>query len=659
VTEATASAPKTLFTWRRIRDWVDAHPTAAAVALYALVAIAAAIAAYLTIFTRFGAYDDEGTLLVTLKSFAQGEVLYREIYSEYGPFYYELFGGLFALTGHAVTTDASREIVIFVWVATSLLFGLVSQRLSGSLLLGVSGMVVSFGLLGVLTNEPMHPQGLAVLLLAAFVLLVVSGPGRRIVLAGGACGALLAALALTKVNLGAFVLAAVALAAVLSIEPLYRRRWVRWPVIFAFLAMPIFILARDLQEGWVRDLLLLEILSATAVIVAVWPARPRQGEDAGALVRWLLAAGAGFAVTAVVVLVILMLTGPTPAEVYNGVIGNALKVRDILTVPLTLAPATVDWAIVAVAVATTISRLRSGSGDGPTSIWPGLLRAVAGLTIWFSVARIAPVALNPSPGNPDALPLVLAWVAAIPPFGRDEPPYRRFLRILLPTLAVAGALQVYPVAGSQVGIASLAFVPVGALCLADALACLRAWSASRGRATLERFGAVAAIVTAALAGIIALNSIVRPAGSNFVLYRNQPALSAPGAGLLHLSQPDAETYEGVLSLLHKYRCTTFVGYPNVDSLYLWSGIEAPPPTLPGDWMNAIDAQTQQKVVDGMHTSPRPCLIRSETRAGFWLYGGPPPARPLVRYIANGFTPVGESGDFQFLLPKARVRRESR
>lgn len=659
MTEATAPAPKTLFTWRGIRDWVDAHPTATAIALYAFVAIAAAIAAYLTIFTRFGAYDDEGTLLVTLKSFAQGEVLYREIYSEYGPFYYELFGGLFALTGHAVTTDASREIVIFVWVATSLLFGLASQRLTGSLLLGVSGMVVAFGSLGVLTNEPMHPQGLAVLLLAAFVLLLVSGPGRRIALAGGAAaGALLAALTLTKVNLGAFAVAAVALAAVLSIEPLYRRRWVRWPVILAFLAMPLFVLSRDLRENWVRDLLLLEVLAATAIVVAAWPARPKRGEGDAGLGRWLLAAAAGLALTAVAVVGIVLLTGPTLGDVYDGVIGNALRVRDVLTIPLGLASATVDWAIVAVAAAALTSRLRS-AGDGAPSIWPGVLRAAAGLTIWFSIARIAPVALSPSPGNPDALPMVLAWVAAIPPAGPAEPPYRRFVRILLPALALAETLQVYPVAGSQTGIAAFVFVPVGALCLGDALVCLRAWSAARGQGTLERFGAVTAILATALAGLFALDTIARPAGANLVLYRDQPALQASGASLLHLPQLDVETYEGVLALLRKYRCTTFVGYPNVDSLYLWSGLEAPPPTLPGAWMDAIDTKTQKRVVDGMRASPRPCLIRSDTRAEFWLHGVPPPERPLVHYIANGFAPVGESGDFQFLLPKARVRQESR
>ena len=91
-------------------------------------------------------------------------------------------------------------------------------------------MIAAFAALCVLASEPMHPQGLCVLLLGAFVLLAVIGPGRRVGWAGGACGALLAALVLTKVNLGVFAVAAVVLAAVLTVEPLDRRRWLRWPV---------------------------------------------------------------------------------------------------------------------------------------------------------------------------------------------------------------------------------------------------------------------------------------------------------------------------------------------------------------------------------------------------------------------------------------------
>jgi hypothetical protein len=630
-------------------------PAVAAIVAYAIVAMGATIAAYLTIFTEFAVYDDEGTLLVTLKAFAHGGVLYRDIYSEYGPFYYELFGGLFALTGHTVTTDASRSIVILVWVTTSLLFGLAAQRLTGFLMLGVTGMIAAFAALGVLAGEPMHPQGLCVLLLGAFILVAVSGPGRRVALTGGICGALVAALVLTKINLGAFAIAAIALAAVLTVEPLYRRRWVRWSVIVAFLAMPVFVVARDLSESWVRDLMVLEILAGTALLVAAWPLQPKRGEDETALVRWLLAAAVAFAVAFAAIVGVILLTGPTPSEVYQGIVGEALRVRDVLVTQFPLSPAAVDWGIAAVALAALTARLRSGEGEGPT-IWPGLLRAAAGLTIWFTVARIAPFALNPSAGDPVALPLVLAWVAAIPPSGAREPAYRRFLRILLPALAMAETLQVYPVAGSQMGIAALTFVPVGALCLGDAFVCLRAWSKAHGGRAGYRLGVVASVLTLALAVEFALDSIARPAASTAVAYRDQQALPFPGADLLHLSATDTETYARLVELLHRHRCTTFIGYPSINSLYLWSSIEAPPPTAPGAWANSLDGKRQQRIVDEMRASPRPCAIRSYARAELWLHGAPPPERSLVRYIFNEFKPIEQFGEFEFMLPKSTIEK---
>jgi hypothetical protein len=623
---------------------------ASAAALYAVVALAAAIAAYLAIFTGFAGYDDEGTLLVTLKAFVNGHALYRDIYTEYGPFYYELFGGFFSLTGLAVTTDASREIVIAVWVGASLLFGLASQRLTGQLLLGVTGMIVAFAAVGVLVSEPMHPQGLCVLLLGAFAFLAAIGPGRRVGLAGGACGALLAALVMTKVNLGAFAIAAVALAAVFTLEPLQRRRWVRWPVVLAFLAMPLFVLQRDLRESWVRDLLLLEVLSALAIVVAAHAVRPGRWEGGAVLARWLFAAAAGFALAFLVILGIVLLTGPSLGDVYDGTISEALRVRDVLVLPFPLSPAAVDWALVSVGVAALASWLRL-RGDGAPTAWPGVLRAAAGLVIWFSIARIAPIGLNPSPGNPDAVPMVLAWVAVIPPAGSSEPAYRRFVRIMLPALAVAETLQVYPVAGSQMGIGAISFVVVGALCLGDAIVCLRAWSAARGGVALERFGVAVGIAALTLACLFALDAIARPAASNLVVYRDQQALAIPGAEHLHLDPANVETYEGLVELAHQHRCTTLIGYPSLNSLYLWASIEAPLPTAPGAWSKSLDAARQQRIVNEMRGSPRPCAIRSETRAEGWQHGEPPAQLPLVRYIFNDFRFVAQAGDFEFLVAK--------
>jgi hypothetical protein len=652
VTEGTAPPSNRPPLWRRIHDTVAANRGAAAIALYAIVAIVATVVAYFAIFSEFAPYDDEGTLLVTVKAFANGGALYRDIWSVYGPFYYELFGGLFSLTGQAVTTDASRTIVIVVWVVASLLFGLAAQRLTGRLALGVTGMIAAFSTLTVLATEPMHPQGLCVLLLGAFALLVASGPTGRIAWAGGAGGALLAALILTKVNLGIFAVAAVVVAAAITVEPLHRRQWLRWLLVAAFLALPLFVLDRDLRLGWVREFLLLEVLAGTAVLIASRPVWPARGEGDGGTLRWVLGAAAGFVVAFVAILVIILLTGPSPADVYDGMVKDALGIRNILEGAFPFPPgAALDWAIAAVAAAALASRLRLASGDKP-SIWPGLLRAGAGLVILLSVAHIVPVALNPAAGNPVVVPMLLAWVAAIPPAAVSEPPYKRFLRVLLPMLAIAETLQVYPVPGSQLGIAAVSFVPVGALCLADATVDLQAWSRAKGASTLQNFRATLAVLTVAVPAMFALNAIVLPGASNAILYGEQTKLALPGAELMRLPASSVETYTELVDLLHQHRCTTFVGYPNVNSLYLWSGLEAPAPEIPNAWMYGTDDSQQQRVVDELRASPRPCLIKNEELAAPYLHGLPPPDTPLVDYVLNDFRPAAKVGPFEFMLPKA-------
>lgn len=638
--------------WREtLRD-----PAVAAIGLYAIIAMGAAVAAYFYLFTQFAPYDDEGTLLVTLKAFAHGGTLYSDIYSPYGPFYYELFGGLFSLSGQAVTTDVSRSIVLVLWVGTSLLYGLAAQRLTGRLMLGGAGMIAAFGSLYALANEPMHPQVLCVVLLAAFTLLAVAGPTRRVAWTGAACGALLAALVLTKLNLGVFAVAAAVLAAVLTVEPLQRRSWLRWPAIAAFLALPVVLTARDLNIGWVRNLTGAELLALAAVVVAARLSRPQGKEDDLGARRWLLAAAAGFVLAFAAIVAAIVLNGSSPADIYDGMVTEAMRVRDVNMTEFPSPGAAVDWALAGLAGAVLCVRLRP-AGGGPPSIWPGLLRAAAGLTIWFTVARIAPFSISPSAGNPDSLPMALAWVAAIPPTGAGEPPYKRFVRVLLPALAVAETLQVYPVAGSQMSIAAVTFVPVGALCLADALASLRAWSEAHGARTLERLGIVTGVVAVALAAQLALDAIVRPAADNAVVYHDQQALPFAGAGQLRLAPEQVYTYARLVDLLHSHHCTDFIGYPNIDSLYIWSGIDAPPPQAPGAWINALDSARQQRIVNELRRSPRPCAIRSDARAELWLRGAPPSDRPLARYVLHDFRPVEQVGEFEFMLPAATGSRQ--
>ena len=620
--------------------------------IYAIAAIAATVAAYFYLFTQFAAYDDEGTVLVTLKSFVAGETLYKDIYTPFGPFYYELFGSLFSLSGHQVTTDASRSIVMVIWVGSSLLFGLAVQRFTARVSLGVTAMLVAFAVVFILSQEPMHAQVLAVGLLAVFTAVVAGCDTRRALLVGGVCGALLAALVLTKINLGIYAVAAVFFAAVLAVEPLHRRWWLRWPVIVAFLALPFVVTGRDLSNELVRNLALIELLAAISVAVAAWSVRlqPATKDDRAATVRWLAGAAGGFILAFVAILGVIFLTGSTPADVYDGVVTQALRIRDVNAIQIGITGASIDLGIAAIAAAAAVSWLRS-RGDTGSGLWSGALRAAGGVAIWFSIAQMSPLSFGPDPGNPDALAMVLAWIAVVPPAGAAESTQKRFVRVLLPALAVAEVLQTYPVAGSQMRIAAVMFVAVGGICLGDAFTELRAWSAARGPQSLQRLSAIAAVAIVALGAKFALDGIVQPTVARVIVYNEERSLALPGATALRLPAAEAEPYERVVELLHRYRCSDFIGYANVDSLYLWSEIDPPRPAAPSAWMLALDEDDQGRILRQMRATPRPCAVRNEGVAGGWLANRPRPETPLVRYIFDDFEVIETTGPFEFMLPK--------
>ena len=550
-------------------------------------------------------------------------------------------------------TDTSRSIVIVLWIATSFLYGIAVQRLTQRLTLGAAAMVTAFAALVVLANEPMHAQVLCVLLLGTLTVLAVFEPGRRHGLHGAAAGAVAAALVLTKLNLGTYAVAAALLAAVLTLDPLRARSWIRWPVVVAVVGLGMVVAVRDLNQEWVRNIVALKMLAMTAVVVVSW--RVTSGGREEGLARWLLGAAIGFGIALVAMIAAILLTGPSLADVYGGMVTEALRVREVNPTPLPMPNAALDWGIAALAAAVLGMRLRRPAAD-PPGVWSGGLRILAGIVIWLCISRVTPIAFTPSAQNPLALPLVLAWIAAFAPNGVVESQFKHFVRVFLPALAVAEALQVYPVAGSQMYIAALTFVPVGGLCIADGLNVLQAWSAERGREGLERFGAIALVALIALVADLGLNSIVRPGIDSVHDYRQNHALPFPGATDLHLPEVQVQQYTRWSMASTKTAAPTFIGYPNINSFYLWSGIEPPLPYAPGAWLLALDNERQQRIVDELRASTRPCVVRSEGRAALWLSGREVPQRPLVRYISANFKPVETVSEFELLLPKPSATR---
>ena len=179
---------------------------------FTLLTALAGVAAYLRMMTGFNLYDDEGTLMITVKQYLAGMRIYDQVFSAYGPVYYFYQWALRTVTATPVTHDVVRIGSLLPWLGVALICGWITLRLTRSLILaavahlGTSLVLVFFG------NEPGHPQELTLLLLVALAAfpLIAGIENRRTVLML-ALGALPAALLLVKINAGAFAMAAVAM----------------------------------------------------------------------------------------------------------------------------------------------------------------------------------------------------------------------------------------------------------------------------------------------------------------------------------------------------------------------------------------------------------------------------------------------------------------
>jgi hypothetical protein len=162
---------------------------------------------------------------------------------------------------------------------------------------------------------------------------------------------------------------------------------------------------------------------------------------------------------------------------------------------------------------------------------------------------------------------------------------------------------------------------------------------------------VTAVAVVALTAIFAITTLVLPAGARIVQYNENEKLDLPGAGLMRLPAETTETYEQLVGLLRGNDCTTFIGFPGIGSMYLWSGLPSPAPQPPNGWFYALDDDQQRQAVAQLSASPRPCAIRNQELADPYLRGVAPPDTPLVRYVSERFRPAAEVGAYELLLPK--------
>jgi hypothetical protein len=617
---------------------------------FGLVTALTALIAHPKMFFGFAEYDDEGYMLTALKSFVNHGHLYDKVFTQYGPFYYELWGGFFSIFGIPVTHDAGRNVVTVVWVLSGLVFGLGIWKITRSIVLALGTQILTFSALEVLTNEPMHPVSLIALLLAVIVAISAFVGERESPVAMGLLGAVVAALVLTKINVGVFAVVSIALACAVSYQALWGRRWPRILIELAFLAIPFLLMLSKFHEGWARHYALHVFAAALAVVIALranQPGRRRDGE-----LRWLIG---GFIVLALVSCLAIIGAGTSVHGLIDGVIRQPLRQSNAFTIPLNLSRRLYAEDVVGVGAALAYwyaARRRGTAAASPAwlAAW-SLFAIVVGFTMAFSVTgQLLPFNSNLASGYQFTL-LPFVWVALLVT-APGPAPTSAFARLVLPLLAVLQALHAFPVAGSQTLLAVVVMIPVGALCVANGVLGLRRLIDAPDRLALAGFAVVLVLVF----GWFTVNTYLRePLKAARGTYHSSAPnqLHLPGSEDMHLgSVEEAEKYEDIANTMRK-ECKATQMEPGMDSFYLWSGQEPPSLTATG-WETLFDTEDQEQVIEDIAPIEGLCLLRNNERAAGWGLG----EGPLVKYLEHGFTLIGKWGEYELLRREGPVKPAS-
>jgi len=575
----------------------------------------ASVSGFAITFSFHAPYDDEGLFLMLLRRWFAGEPLYDRVWTIHAPLYYGYEWTVHHLLGIPLSHESIRWISLVFWITSTFLLFVLVHRLTQSLVISALAFWIGFGMLGFIGAEPAHPQEMCVLLLVLMAMAACLPMARtpRMVLLGALAGAML----VTKINLGIFAAAALVTALVTT------RPW-RSAVYGATLLLPVGLMWGHLREPWALVYCAVVVLSLAGILAVLPGSKPdwRMGwrEVLWAALGWMVAVSASCAFA--------MLHGSTPTAMFRMlVVEPATTFLRVWYFPSRIRAIEVAWACAALWLAW---RARRNRLPPP---WIALLKMGLG-------AGTALVIVGSVGNDLLGLGLPFQWLIVMP---HEHAPARRLGssgRMTLATLSVLASLYAYPVAGSQVWVACLIPLTVGAICFAEGLTDARAFFPERFRpATLRTVGVVAALLLAAAFGWRTWWVVYQ--------YRSFEPLGLPGTRYVRLASAQAEELRGLASAVSE-NCGTLIAIPSLPSLNLWTGAYLPPELTWQFWMRSVDDATQQRIVRDLSRTPRVCAISAPGLAGFWMNGVDISQRPLVRYVGEKFRPVMSVGEYTLL-----------
>ena len=594
----------------------------------ALLGATLVVAGATQLFSTFMVYDDEGYVLFSLKTFAEGGGLYERVYSQYGPFFF-LFNQGLHLAGLQFTNTDGRLLTLVCWLGAAGFCAASVWRLTRSM--AATNVVFGGVFLHLLqmTDEPSHPGGLITLATAAAAWCGTrwTTAPRRLALATGLIGG---ALVLTKINVGVFLVAGAGGWWILHLEaPQFGPRTRSGLVVVAMALLPVALMRSQFSNrGAVIFALIAAAAGASVALAAARGARP--------LSRWRDLVAGSVAGLAVIALTGLAVTaqGTSLHGLLEGVLFGPLRHPTVYSAYTAWPASTVPVAVgLAIAAACAIA-------------WPGTL--TSRLVATGRVVAAAIYCAHWGLGGPLSAPkfalcfgLGLAWLFVLPLKGDERTqPGRAWLALLL----VPQALHAFPVAGSQVGWGTFLWIPLVALGVHDVV---RIFTASWRPAGLRVVAAAGSVLMLAVTV-----GCAQYAWLGLSRVRHADPLYLPGASELRLPERTATALR-ILSRNIVAHGDMLFSLPGMLSFNLWTDVPPPTPANVTHWFSLLSPAQQEAIRQRLADAPRAIVVVQRGLCDFLQRTGVSTASPLNTWLHQNYQPAFTLEDYELWVRNGR------
>lgn len=623
---ARPAAPMSLQASRAEMTVAPGPSSRSAVILLILMTLLALPYVWSSTFSGFWWFDDEGTMLVSIRAFIEGHRMYDDVYSLYGPLYNLFYGLLYGPLHIPIANDTGRLIALFLWVVWTAAFTLFCFLLSRrSLVSMVLCFVLILRLLSPLMGSPGHPEQLCLVLISVTLLMTcwLEENANSIALVG--IGVLIAALTLIKINIGVFIGLPLLIVLLRNSSNSILSMILAPLAMICSLILPVAVQSLLFGFPWVRTYCLFCLLSVAATsLVYLGAVRTPLMETRSWVI--LVASGGG---TTLLIVGAMMLAGSSAFGILSAVVLQNVGFVRNWYYPLRVGDTGVFSA--------TLSLLAAGaywvSGTQP-KLRPYRKHAILIMQSIFILAGLWFCLRNSS------LHIVkflgpFCWLLLTSP-DADAARFKT-ARGVTALIGATMLLYAFPVAGQQVEIAAAVPLVVLAVLSRDVA------SALSGQWYLERMP----LLSWMPAGMTALAIVIGGFATLGAVrtYLADVQLTLPGTSFIRVDRQRAEDLEWVSSQLS--RCSASYSVPGLYSFSLWAGGALPTSLNVNAELNFLSVKQQQAIVDALSREPNLCVVYNPTFLKGFDRGQAAADPPLLKFVLT-LQPSSEHDGFIIL-----------